>query len=724
MREWSDVHAQLVRLVHDRMGEPDRPAPPDGPARLDALHRCVLAGFLFQVAERTRAGEYVAAGGARFRIHPSSALAKSLPRWIVVAEIVETTRRWGRLAARVRPAWIERIAPHAVHRITSEPHWVRATGQVAAWQRVTLGSLTVMPRQQVPYGPLDPGGARDIFIQSALVDGQVPRERPPFMAANDALRESIERLERRERRPLLADAEARTAFYDARVPEHVHSWPSLMRWLGKAERDNPAALRMTETDLLRDPLSARDDGLPESISTGSAVAPVRYEHAPGSDVDGATVRIPLAALAGLDAERLAWGLPGHLVARIEALIRTLPKHLRVRLQPAHQVAEGAAESLAFGEGSLVHALASHCSAVAGLPIAASDFSSAAVDPHLSIRLELANGDGSCVATGRDIPSLVAAHGDAARRAFASLAASKAASFGTEDPVPDHVELACGEGMAITAYAAIAGPGARVPVTLHPTPWDAFVAHREGAVAHVAARIAPAVRRIAESSRDWIAAATLAGSGGIAACIARRIVDEAHAIPRSAPELRAMGDGVRDDAESLSARVGEALHMCGALSSALSSANDALQEAPQWADSEATKLEEHLRAMAPEGVVASARWERLARLPSWATAIPIRVRKCTRGPRPAPAVTEGVQLWMSRSALLARMMAEGGLRTAAGVSPRDAWAAIEDFRDLVEEHVMSAHAQELPTARPAGASRLERAWDALRRAVPIQESTTA
>ena len=724
MREWADVHAQLVRLVHDRMGEPDRPAPPDGPARLDALHRCVLAGFLFQVAERTRAGEYVAAGGARFRIHPSSALAKSLPRWIVVAEIVETTRRWGRLAARVRPAWIERIAPHAVHRITSEPHWVRATGQVAAWQRVTLGSLTVMPRQQVPYGPLDPCGARDIFIQSALVDGQVPRERPAFMAANDALRESIERLERRERRPLLADAEARTAFYDARVPEHVHSWPSLMRWLQRAERDNPAALRMTEADLLRDPLSARDDGLPESISTGSAVAPVRYEHAPGSDVDGATVRIPLAALAGLDAERLSWGLPGHLVERIEALIRTLPKHLRVRLQPARLVAEGAAESLAFGEGSLTAALASHCSAIAGLPIAAGDFSSASVDPHLSIRLEVVDGDGSCIATGRDIPALVAAHGDAARRAFASLAASGASSFRSEDPAPGHIDLACGDGMSITAYAAIAGPGARAPFTLHPTPWDAFVAHREGAVAHVAARIAPAVRRIAETSREWLAAAAMAGSGGLAACVARRIVDEAHGIPRSASALRALGDAAREDSEALSARVGDALHACAALSAALAAAQDSLQQAPQWADAEATRLEAHLRLLVPEGVVAGARWQRLARLSSWVTAIPIRVRKLTGGPRSASAATEGVRVWMSRAALVTRKMAEGGLRTAQGVAPRDAWAAIEDFRDLVEEHVMSAHAQELPTARPAGASRLERAWESLTRAVPIPGSTTA
>ena len=724
MREWSDVHAQLVRLVNDRMGEPHRAGPPDGPARLDALHRCVLAGFLFQVAERTRAGEYVAAGGARFRVHPSSALAKSLPRWIVVAEIVETTRRWGRLAARVRPAWIERIAPHAVHRITSEPHWVRATGQVAAWQRVTLGSLTVMPRQQVPYGPLDPSGARDIFIQSALVDGQVPNERPAFMVANDALRASIERLERRERRPLLADAEARTAFYDARVPEHVHSWPSLARWIAGAERQDPSTLRMTEADLLRDPLAARDAGLPESISAGSTVAPIRYEHAPGSEVDGATVRIPLAALAGLDVERLSWGLPGHLVARIEALIRTLPKHLRVRLQPARQVAEGAAESLPFGEGQLPAALAAHCSAVAGLAVSASDFESAAIDPHLSIRLEVVGTDGSCIATGRDIQALMAAHGDAARRAFVSLAAAKGACARAEDPVPDRMGLSCGDGMSIEACAAIAAPGARGPVTLHPNAWEAFVAHREGAVSHVAAFIAPAVRRIAESSRDWLAAATMAGTGGIAACVARRIIDEAHAIPRSASELRAIADAARDDAGGLGARVFEVLQVCGALSVALSSAHDALQQAPQWADAEACQLEEHLRMVVPDGVVASARWERLVRLPSWVSAIPIRVRKFARGHRPASSAAEGVELWRCRSACVTRRMASGGFRAAAGVEPRDAWRAIEDFRDLVEEHVLSAHAQELPTARPAGASRLERAWEALTRAVPMQASTTA
>ena len=715
MREWTDVHAQLVRLVHDRMGEPNRAVPPDGAARLDALHRCVLAGFLFQAAERTRAGEYVAAGGARFRIHPSSALSKSLPRWIVVAEIVETTRRWGRLAARVRPAWIERIAPHAVHRITSEPHWVRATGQVAAWQRVTLGSLTVMPRQQVPYGPLDASGARDIFIQSALVDGQVPNERPAFMAANDALRESIERQERRQRRPLLADAEARTAFYDARVPGHVHSWPSLMRWLSRVERESPSALRMTEADLLRDPLASSDAGLPDSIDTGALVVPVRYEHAPGSDIDGATVRLPLAALAGADADRLSWGLPGHLVARIEALIRTLPKHLRVRLQPARQVAEGAAESLAFGEGSLEVALAAHCSAVAGVPVAPADFSAATIDPHLSIRIEIVRDDGTCIATGRDIHALVAAHAAAARRAFDSQAASAGIAWPSEDPVPDCMALPCGDGLQITAHVAIAAPGARVPLTLHPTSWDAFVAHREAAVAHVAARIAPAVRRVAEVSPDWIAAATMAGAAGVASCVARRIVDELPSIPRGARELREVGDGARDDVEGLPGRVRDALHVCRALAESLSAAEDALQQAPQWADAVASELEAHVRALVPDGVVAAARWERLVRIPSWVSAVPLRLKRLVRG-HGAAAASQGVDLWRSRAGRCARAMAEGGMRIAATVSPRDAWIALESFRDLVEEHVLSVHAQEVPTARAAGASRLERAWSDVTRAV--------
>ncbi len=741
MREWSDVHTQLVRLVQDRMPEPhgapgaqrgrmprtdaqhgtptgtaQRSAPAAGPAQLDALHRCVLAGFLFQVAERTRAGEYLAAGGARFRIHPSSALAKSLPRWIVVAEIVETTRRWGRLAARVRPAWIEKVAPHAVHRITSEPHWVRPTGQVAAWQRVTLGALTVMPRQQVPYGPLDPVGARDIFIQNALVDCLVPRERPRFMVDNDALRESIERLERRERRPLLADAEARTAFYDARVPDHVHSWPSLMRWLARAERENPAVLRMSERDLLRDPVAASDDGLPDELDTGAMVAPVRYEHAPGQDADGATVRVPLPALAGLDVERLSWGLPGHLVARIESLIRTLPKHLRVRLQPARQVAEGAAESLRFGDGSLPVALAVHCSAVAGLPVSVDDFNAAAIDAHLSIRVEVLASDGSCIAAGRDIAALAREHAAAALDAFSSCAAAACARMKADETVPCTVELPCGEGMAMVAHAALAMPGARAPLTLHPTPWDAFVAHREAAVAHVAARIASPVRHAAERSRDWMAAATIAGSVGIASCIARRIVDELHEIPRSAAGLREIGDSVRGDSAALDERVAEALHACAALSGALVAAHDALQQAPQWADAQATELEEHLAGIVPEGVVASARWERLVRLPSWVSAVPIRVRKMVRTHGASSAAAEGVDLWRSRSDAVARLVGAGGVRIADGTGARAVWVAIERFRDLVEEHVLSVHAQDVPTARPAGVSHLERAWNELTRAL--------
>jgi ATP-dependent helicase HrpA len=732
MREWVDVHAQLTRLVHDRMDAHPRAGPPEGPARMDSLHRCVLAGFLFHAAERTRAGEYVSAGGARFRLHPSSALGKSLPRWIVVAEIVETTRRWGRLAARIRPAWVELVAPHAVHRITAEPHWVRATGQVAAWQRVTLGALTVMPRRPVPYGPLDPSGARDIFIQNALVDGLVPGERPAFMDANDALRESIERIERRERRPLLADAEARTAFYDARVPAHVHSWPSLMRWMSAAERENPLALRMSEGDLLRDPLAARDEGLPESIDAGSVTARVMYEHSPGAESDGATVRLPLAALAGLDVDRISWGLPGHLVSRIESLIRTLPKHARVRLQPAHQVAEGAAESLAYGEGPLVPALAAHCSLVAGMPITAEDFSPGAVDPHLSVRVEVIDDSGNCVASGRDIDAIVRAHAHDARQAFAARAAdaaTHAADAATraapDGDVPESLALPCAEGATLTAHCALPSHGARVPVTMHPTAWEAFRAHREAVVSHVAARIAPSVRRAAESSRDWIAGAAMGGSSEVAACVARRIVDEQSGLPRSVRACAAIGDDLRAREADLIALVADALRACAAISQALAAAHDSLDGAPIHARAEADAIADHLATLVPEGVLSRERWVRLSRLATWISAVPFRVRRMARGPQaPAAAAAEGVALWLSRSRTLADIADRGPIRLVRGCAPPQAWAHMEDFRDLVEEHVLSVHAQDIPTSRPAGASRLERAWSALTKVVHLDQATMA
>jgi ATP-dependent helicase HrpA len=497
-----------------------------------------------------------------------------------------------------------------------------------------------------------------------------------------------------------------------------------VRWLAKAEREGGSILRMREADLLRDPLAVRDDGLPDAIDTGAVTVPVRYEHAPGSEIDGATIRVPRAALAGLDVERLSWGLPGHLVARIEALIRTLPKHIRVRLQPARQVAEGAAESLAFGEGSLTDALASHCSGVAGLPISATDFAVASVDPHLSIRIEIIGPDGHCIASGRDVTALAAAHRPDAKLDFAALAAACASRVVLDGTVPDRVSMPCADGLSIDAYAALAPPESRAPVTLHPTPWEAFIAHREAAVAHVVARINAPVRRIAELSRDWIAAATMAGAHGIAMCVARRAIDESDGIPRSAASLRAIGDAVRDDANVLSARVSEALHACRMLSESLSEAREALEQSPHWVDAHASALESHLKSLVPDGAVAHARWERVCRLPLWVSAIPIRLRKCVKAGRATSAAVEGSDLWRARSGSVARAMDQGALRLAAGVAPRDAWRAIEAFRDLVEEHVLSTHAQEVPTARPAGASRLERAWYELTRAVRIPAATTA
>ena len=416
MREWSDVVSQLRELCAEhfsiRAGEPFGA---DGQAELDqgALHRAVLAGFATQIGMRTEKGEYRSPAGALFTLHPSSALARRGPNWVVAAEIVETTRRFARICARIQPEWIVRVAPHLCARSQFEPHFVEESGQVAAFERTGFGELVVVPKRRVPFGPVDPVGARQVFIQEALV-GHRLRTDAPFLRENRALRAALEEEEiRGRRRGAVLEEMAAYAFYDARLPAEIHSGPSLDRWRRDAERRDPSALVMRDEDLVRDGARRVDPTeFPQRFEAAGLSLPLDYAQREELDDDGITVRVPVEALAVLDPAPFEWLVPGLLAEKVEALVRSLPKHLRVRLFPIEEVVAGACEMLLAqkAEGrarSLRAALARHLEGVAQCPVAAGDFRDELLPKHLAMRFAVLDADGSVLATGRDLAALTA-----------------------------------------------------------------------------------------------------------------------------------------------------------------------------------------------------------------------------------------------------------------------------------------------------------------------------
>lgn len=415
MREWEELHGQLRRLAGERL----QAAVPDlgDTSDPDRVHRAVLAGFVSHIAMRQEDGTYQLPSGQSAEIHPSSALARSGARWVVAVEVVDTGRRWLREVSRIRPEWVEAVAPGMVERRVSEPHWRVQTGQVAAWERATMGALTVIPRRRVPYGPLDPAGARQIFLQSALVGGELPAP-CSVIEGNQALRSRLlERQERERRHDLLAGPEAEFAFYDARIPARMHSWPSFRSWLASGSAQ--ATLTMTERDLLGDAAAQECDGAFPSVLVDRAMeVPLRYAHAPGQETDGIEAQFPLAALATADPARYDWLVPGRHDELIGALLRLLPKRVRTRCIPAATVAAAAALDLADRTGDLRERFAQWVSAFTGLAVQAGEIDLAGLPAHLRMSFAVVMPDGRVERT-RDLRLLQDRYSAASRDAFAS-----------------------------------------------------------------------------------------------------------------------------------------------------------------------------------------------------------------------------------------------------------------------------------------------------------------
>lgn len=400
LREWSDVRRQLERLLRERLDLD--PGQDHGAWRSAPVHRAVLAGFATQAALKGRDGQYRLPDGSQFTLHPRSGLARAQPPWVVALEIVDTGRRQARVAARIQPNWVEHAVPHLVKRTLSEPHWVRETGQVAAWERVSLGQLDLIDRRRVPYGPVNPADARVVFLRAALVEEQLGVD-AEFLERNRAMRVEAEAwAQARRRTDLLADADALYRFYDERVPTSVHSRPDFERWRREAERRDAAVLRITRDRLVTE--TPDDAAFPRQFESGSGPLPVRYVHAPGTDTDGLTLQVPLVALPALDIERVEWSVPGQRAELVEALIRSLPRRMRARFQPVEEFASGFLQAHASAQGALVPALGAHLSAASRLEVRPEDFERSAVPAHLRPRVEVTH-DGEVLAASRELQTL-------------------------------------------------------------------------------------------------------------------------------------------------------------------------------------------------------------------------------------------------------------------------------------------------------------------------------
>jgi len=440
VREWRDIHSQLLTVVAEHGWRLNTT-----PASYEQLHLALLAGLLGHVGCKVEDENlYLGARGLKFLPHPGARLRKKPGRWLVAAELVETTRLFGRGLAAIDPVWIEQVGAHVLNRQLLDPHWEKKAAQVTALERATLYGIVVYNNRRVAYGRVDPVAAREIFIREALVHGQWDTKLP-FLAANQKLIDQVQELEHKSRRQdVLVDDELIYAFYDAQVPPDVCSGASLEAWYRQASRQQPRLLLLSREELMRhEAAGITSDAFPRTIRVGGIDCRASYLHEPGDARDGVTVELPLFALNQADEARCDWLVPGMLKDKVLALLKSLPQRVRGRLVPLPDTAERLCAELPFAQGGLIDALLLSLRERTRGELQRTDFKPDMLSPHLFMHFRVLDEHGRQLGSGRSLAALKAEWGTQARGAFQALAAlrSTVPAAMASPPVPPRKQKA-------------------------------------------------------------------------------------------------------------------------------------------------------------------------------------------------------------------------------------------------------------------------------------------
>ncbi|MGW4197937.1 ATP-dependent RNA helicase HrpA [Streptomyces sp. NPDC005004] len=431
IREWQDIYSQLrtvAKQMDIRIGEEDAPA--------DRIHVSLLAGLLSHVGMKDvkdgNKNEYLGARNAKFAIFPGSSLFKKQPKFLMSAELVETSRLWARVNAKIEPEWVEPLAGHLLKRTYSEPHWEKDQAAVMAYEKVTLYGVPIVAQRKVNYGRIDPELSRELFIRNALVEGDW-RTHHKFFADNRKLLSEVEELEHRaRRRDIVVDDDTLFDFYDHRVPEHVVSGAHFDSWWKRKRHEQPDFLDFEREMLIRESAEAVTKAdYPDTWHQGNLKFRVTYQFEPGADADGVTVHIPLQVLNQVTDEGFDWQIPGLREEVVTELIRTLPKPIRRNYVPAPNYAKKFLERAVPLQEPLTTTMARELKRMVGVPFEAADFDWSKVPEHLKVTFRIVDERRRKLAEDKDLEALKLQLRPKARKALSQAAAATASRQGGE-----------------------------------------------------------------------------------------------------------------------------------------------------------------------------------------------------------------------------------------------------------------------------------------------------
>lgn len=708
IREWQDLVGQLRSIARD-LGLAASGVEYDDvdPAR---IHAALLAGLLSHVGMRREdAREYLGARNSRFVLAPGSVLTKRPPRWVVVAELVETSRLYGRTAARIQPEAVERVAGDLVQRTYSEPHWDAGRGEVLAYERVTLYGLPLVARRRVGYARVEPQVARELFIRHALVEGDW-QTRHRFLGDNARLRAELGDLEERaRRRDLLVGDEDVYALYDTRIPADVVSARHFDAWWKKQRHQTPDLLTFSRDDLLRAEDTAAADR-PDLWRTGDVALSLTYRFEPGAADDGVTVHVPIDVLTRLGGDEFAWQVPALREELVTALIRSLPKELRRNFVPAPDTARAVLAGIDPEREPLLTALQRELRRRSGVLVPIDAFDLEKLPAHLRVTFAVESRNGTEVARGKDLGALQERLATPAREAVAHAVAGEVQRTGLRTwpddlpEVPRVVERTV-DGRTVRGFPAFVDAGGAVDLRVFATSVEQERAMGPGIRRLLRLSVTASLKAV-DRQLDPRTRLTLgANPDGSVPALLDDCADAAVDALAPAPvwtraEFASLRDRVAQDLVPMT------VDIVGRVEKALSVAQQVqllLRAEPPAAQTDAiTDIRTQLDRLLPPGLVTATGRARLADLTRYLTAIRRRLERL-------PYAIEADRERMRRVHAVQDAYHEllQGLPAA-----RAAAADVRDIARLIEELRVSLWAQQLGTPRAVSEQRIYRAIDAV------------
>ncbi len=734
VREWRDIHSQLLTVVTEHKWRIN-----SAPAGYESLHLSMLSGLLGNVGWKMEEEEaYLGARGIKFHRHPGAHLKKKPGRWIVCAELVETTRLFGRGIANIEPQWLEQVAAHLLKKQLLDPHWEKKGAQVMAMERATLYGLVVYSGRRVDFGRIDPVAAREIFIREALVGGQW-ETRLPFLAANRKLVREVEGLEHKSRRQdVLVDEELIYAFYDAQLPPDVASGHAFESWYRQASKDAPRLLYLAREELMRHQAAGiTTQSFPPTLRLGGVDCAATYLHEPGDPKDGLTVSVPLFVLNQVSEERCEWLVAGMLKDKVQALLKSLPQRPRSRFVPLPESAARLAAELSlperFGQGSLTEVLLKRVRDETSLDVKRTDFKLDMLPPHLFMNLRVVDEHGRQLGMGRNLGALKSELGSQARGAFQALAglqvragvetapagatrdaprpAIKAAdtpaalpagqrytdwSFGE---LPELMEVRRG-AQSLIGFPALVDAGDAVTIEVFDEPAVAAAKHRAGLRRLLALQLKDALKYLEKNIPDLqkmaVAYMPLGTAEELRAQVVEVALDRAF-LQEPLPTDRAAFERRVDEGRGrLTLIANEVARLAGSVLAEYVLAARKIKDTKIQPDATADAAQQ-LQRLVGKRFVADTPWPRLAHFARYLKAIVLRLDKLRADPardsqRLAELRPQEQRYW--------RLVAE----RKGAVDER-----MEELRWLLEELRVSFFAQELRTPQPVSTKRLDKLW---------------